>query len=332
MKICDLNDFSINNDMSDNVQNNIAIIKQKYGDPFMIVDQDVKLPSTFLHNMGRYEIMRYHMKTHNTYLLPFEIIFADQLTHEQNNNCFIYNLQKTSLLSGSDIMNTLLKFLLLIKVNEVSLNDNTKLIMNDDIEIDYSLFKLFTAKQTYYEKFGFKMIPKTLIASSLFLNGSQMDNEIKNRLSKISNLKCDALKSIYKKFVKILNEINPNEITYYMFDQHTTNIKASTYVLSLNVQESTEKCKDLISTFEELINIFKKNKEKTFIELLIYLFNNDISSYSFLEENVLKYTDVVGVKYSYKEKEKSYWLSYLDDFIMLHLIRIFSIMTLMVKN
>lgn len=87
-------------------------------------------------------------------LKPFLIYFEDRQTHEINDNCYIANFHKTTKHSGTDVIWTILKFLKLIGVKQVSLFDGSS-VTDSTSTVSLSLIKLLELGRTFYNKFGF---------------------------------------------------------------------------------------------------------------------------------------------------------------------------------
>ncbi|AYV82102.1 MAG: hypothetical protein Homavirus7_8 [Homavirus sp.] len=307
------------------VQTNIVTILSTYKSDdcsFIIKNGDIILPAQIYHvyNSSYYGI-RYPIKERIISLLPFDIIFADFCTSEKGNDCHINSIHKFMNLSGTQIVETLIKFLKLINVHRISLTDgaiiNYSKINNKHIKIDLSLFKLIEKGETFYQRFGFVAGYRSVYHKSIFEQNGGVDNALKKYLKNINSLKCSELKSMYDKLIKILQTVittnDYNNVKLYKWDTFIKSVNNSTHIY-----DSVNNMKKCIKLHKQFISfIYLLDNEKYFKDLLLNTFNDDKRAYVVLEKNILKYSDIIGIEYG----GEKVMLDFLDDFLMLNIIK-----------
>lgn len=299
---------------NNNVQQNLNLIHKKYKNKFKIINNDIQLPVILEKCFNSYLwAIKYDIKQRIMNNLPFYIVFGDYRTFEKNNNCYIGSIHKYGNYSGTQIMNTLLKFLKLIEINDIYLTDGTTIeckIKNKKIMLDLSYFKLIEKGQTFYQRFGFVPTFRNVYQKSIFKNERNMTIELNKNLKLFKKLKCIDMKQKYDDIIGIMKEYN-KQIILYKFDPYTGNIKSDTYI-----EENDEKYPEIINIFSDISNVLNTTTIK-FSDLLIELFYEDCEKYHFLEKYILKYDDIIGIKYKNNKK----YLSFFSIIFKIRLIR-----------
>jgi hypothetical protein len=325
MNLLDVNTYKI---MHTDVQTNIKSLLlnlDKYQDNFIIKNGDTHLDAQFykVYNSSYYG-MKYPMKERTIALLPFDVIFADYINDKKENSCHINSIHKYGDLSGTQIIETLLKFLKLIGVKKITLTDGAKVnhtkIDTKNIQFDLSLFKLIEKGETFYQRFGFKPICRNVYHTSMFEKNVTVENAQKKYMDAINNITCYSIKSVYIKLINIIDDCIKNNdydnIKLYRSDSFIRSVNNSIYLYS--VENNKQKCTQIYELFTNIVNILNSYDESVlFRDILIITFNSDRVSYGILEKSILKYTDIVGVGY----KDNKLMLDFLDNFIMINIIK-----------
>jgi hypothetical protein len=280
-----INISDCNIEFTSSVYDNLKLIEDNYT-KFIIKKDDVELPAVILKPYrGTYYAIWCDIVERNTELISFEIIFGDIYNFEINNNCHIGSLQKFGQYSGTQIMNVLIDFLKLIRVEKVTIYDDTKIIKDGKI-IDLSLYKLLTCGQTFYQRFGFEPTYRTIYHKSIFGKQSDIILQLNNNINWIKNLDSRVLRQYYLKFLDINKsddrKLFRNDYMYYL------NAKDSRRICGL------EECDKIVNIFSKIVDIL--DSDLKFVDLLVKLFLDEVDNYCFIEEYVLKYIDVVAIE------------------------------------
>jgi hypothetical protein len=320
--------FALDSDVivfRDNVQENIDTLFRTFGGNFIIKSGDIELPSVLekMYNSD-YWYIHFDGKDDNQELLyPYSIIFGDNFTHERNNNCLLANIHKSRNLSGTDIMKIIIKFMQKINVENVYLSDGTKVSCDENNKFDLSLFKLIEKGKTFYQRFGFKFIPKSLWEKIIFKNENTVNRELSICLENINRLTCREIKKYYDDMCDIIRDIqrerdfDVTKIFTWNPTSHPKIVESEYYIESAN---NEQKCDELLKIYTELSNLL--DEDMLFRDFIIRAFNDKTSCrvYSILEKNIIKSMNpslVVCIEY----KSRRVILSLLSDFFMLQTLR-----------
>ncbi|QKF94606.1 hypothetical protein QKU48_gp1148 [Fadolivirus algeromassiliense] len=325
MKIFDLN---YNTSFGNNVQKNILNIKKNFGNKFIIRDGDIELPS-FLYQVKednnpkmQYYSLIYDIKERDSFLLPFKINFIDiikLITKEdnnyKNNNCYIANIHKVEGVSGTSMVNTLLKFLKIIGVEQIILHDGARILCeNNGQEIDLSFFKLIEKGITFYQKFGFKFLmdPGNAWHMIDFGNTDNMTKQLHIALDNVYKIKLDYYKNAYIKLLDIINqtikEQDYDNVKIYLYHPYKPYI--------LKKEHNREKLISMVHEIDTLLNIIKLSNKTYLYETMIDTFYSDCNVYIQLEDIIFNNL-FMGISY----KRKGVYLKHNDTFHNLRYIR-----------
>lgn len=332
MNIVDLNhSFNFGN----NVQKNILILKKNYGNKFIIRDHDIQMPCLLYEvkesnnpNMKYYSLV-YDIKERYSFLLPFKINFIDIIklskkdgTNYKNNNCYIANIHKTKNISGTNIVNTILKLLKILNVEQVILHDGARIHCDgSDREIDLSFFKLIEKGITFYQKFGFEfmMDPGNPWHAIDFGSTDNMVKILNKSLNNIHKIKLPYYKNAYIKILGI--------ITTIIKEQDYDNVKIYLHhpykPYLVKKENNKDKLLGMVNDIDALLHIIKLSQKEYLTEAMIDTFYADCNTYMQLESLILDNL-FVGITY----KKKSIYLKHIDIFHALRYIRNSSIFEL----
>lgn len=145
------------------VNNNMKYLNTKLGNKFTLLNEGkviaVKImEQTFPNDMQFYEMECTDYDRNGK--SPFIMTFIDAETLKKNDSVYINQISKNDELTGTFIMETLIKFFKIINVKKVTLVDGATVNCNANRTIDLSLYKLITLGRTFYMKFGFDYYPE----------------------------------------------------------------------------------------------------------------------------------------------------------------------------
>lgn len=198
-----------------NINKNIRTIIANIGDSFAIKSGDINVQVKFekieQNNGMKYFALYSKNGTRNH---PIKILFINIISGKHDNSAYINNLSKTPGLSGTDMMNIILKFLDILMVKQVMLYDGAH-IEGDGYSISLSFIKLLETGKTWYMKFGFKL--DTSHVFSVFRKYSNPMGKISELLAKFKKITVDDMIEKYENLVEIMKlpnvqvlAINPN--------------------------------------------------------------------------------------------------------------------------
>jgi hypothetical protein len=170
--VCKKPTFNVSNDLFETLHNLYALVNKK---TFIIRNDGIDLYCVILRTKKYYS-------DHYTYDIKCDISYYPEITKNDiiplwimyqyppgyclcgrgcSNDLSVYiaNISKTNDITGTNIVNLALTLLRFLKVKKCSLHDGARVSCNKDIQIDLSVYKLFTNSASFYEKFGFKLVP-----------------------------------------------------------------------------------------------------------------------------------------------------------------------------
>jgi hypothetical protein len=323
MKTFDLNDHKIL--FTNDVQKNIEMMLDQLGEHFIVKDNKISFPTcieTIESILGKkLYVVRCNINERETFLYPFLInMFMERTEVTAENDCYIANIHKYENWSGTEIMNFVIHLLKLLNVNNVYIDDGTRVsCMKHDNDLSY--FKLIEKRETYYERFGFKPIPHGWYYI-YFKDNDDVKKHVNEIVDRINKVTCKEIRKQFKKLYEILKLIKKkgkyDDIKYYRLDFQSISfdVEQSNYVFKKSEMEN-ETIK-LIDNCEKIIMMLKV-KDKLFVDLLKRLFYDDCENYFFIEQMLLHCQEgrFVGLEYN----GEKIFLNYLNDFYLLRIIR-----------
>lgn len=134
----------------------------------------------------------------------FKISFYDKINKERSyKNIYIDNISKNNQYSGTDVVNFIIKFLQSLKqIQNIYLHDGTYVNCKDsNNEIDLSLYKLLTSNQSYYQKFGFRLVSE---------KGEYINKDLINIAKKVSKYKVNNILHNFNRIIKFIEKYKTN--------------------------------------------------------------------------------------------------------------------------
>ncbi|AYV78158.1 MAG: hypothetical protein Edafosvirus6_7 [Edafosvirus sp.] len=286
VKIFDLNNVSLK--FTNDLQKNISLIKKKYGNNFIIQNNDVSLPSklykvTFNYNNMNYYSLIYDMKGEDReqYLFPFKIDFIDT-EYKKNNNCYMSNINKTNTISGTEMVETILKLLKILGAKKVTLHDGTRINCHDN-EIDLSFFKLIEKGMTFYQRFGFQFAPDEIWLKVKFGTPKNIQSILTKLLSRFRKIKISQLVASYNNILKILFEVIKNQDYENLKIYFIHPVKP--YIIP--IKKNRSRVANIINEIDFILSKMVDSNKKYLYELFINLFYNDCYSYILLFDYII---------------------------------------------
>lgn len=270
-------DLNEKHNFSNDLQNNLKELEDTYGKSFLIKYQNLEIPVKLdkikldTSNLITYELY-YDIPKRELELKPFSIQFYDYEKMELNNNTYISDIQRIGDISGSKMVELVLKIQEVLKVNKTILSDGAN-IKCDNIEIGLSYFKLIEKGITFYMKFGFDFeLTGNEWSEIRFKDKEELHHKINELIEKIREIEIDDIINDYNNTIDVLCNVIKDqdyenlEIEYmsgHLITPLDTYFKKNTKDL---VPQLFSECK----FFLDLLNLTEK---KYLYELIIQLFN-----------------------------------------------------------
>lgn len=292
--------FDLNNPpkFTNDLQKNILILKKSFGSRFKIKDGDIEMPAYLYlviepdNKKMKYYSLVYDIEDREDWLLPFKIAFLDMEKAIINNNCYIANIQKIETISGTIMVEIVLKLLKILHVEKAILHDGAHIDCGNS-EVDLSFFKLLEKGITFYQKFGFKF--KMQKYASDIISYDSTENMVKvlhKNLKDIHKIKLDYYREAYVKILDIIKQIIKNQdydnVKIYLHHPYKPYIvkkdRVREFILST------------VRDIDSLLAIIKNSKKKYLTETMIELLYIDCNTYLLLEDLIFK-NQFIGIKY-----------------------------------
>jgi len=314
--------------LGNNLQTNLEKIKSIYGNVFTINYNDIKIPVKLLKSKFKYNptlkyfYMIYDKKDRESELFPFKVDFFDFLKLEKNNNAYIANIHKTETISGTEMMNFILKFLKLLKAEYIRLYDDAHVNCtknNYSAIMDLTILKLIQTSKTFYQKFGFKLIVgKSTDLIIQYKNDKNLNNAFNDSMKRLKKIETHKLYTTYKSLLEILNKVMINQdydnIEIYFYHPIEPYINKKSY--------NREKVKNIINDIDlimEIFNSYDYKSTKYFYQLLSQIAIQNCADYETLIEIIFE-----NVLYIIKYLGSTTILKQIDIFYNLYKIRSYS--------
>lgn len=296
------------------LEKNLKKLEKEYGGKFIIKSAKsnlevevsfykIKLPS----DLEIYR-MKYDIPNRTTYLTPFIIDFFDPTKSEINSNSYIYDIQKTDKITGTQMVKLCLEINEVLGVNKVFLFDGATIKCGKK-DLNLSFIKLLEYGKTFYMKLGFDFeITDHLSPYYRFKSKTKFKKEFDKLLE---NIKLIETIDIIKEYEKTLDTINLMIKENYKEDfkiyyDNSYPVELETY-LEPNPKDSIQ---EIFEECNEVLEILNENKDNKYLyEILIDLFKTNCEDYYTL------YTYIISnqrKKLTYGEIEIS--RPYINDF------------------
>jgi hypothetical protein len=303
----------------EDVQQNLKILEQMFGNNFFIKCEEININVTFdkLSHRPYNDLSFYRLKFINNESSKsggFTIDFINPLNFDLSDISCLNNLMKTEEYSGSQLVQFALQINKVLKVKKIMLGDEASLSCNG-AKIDLSFQKLIESKKTYYMKLGFEI---EISNSNFYL--TKITN--KETILHLIDTLVDSIRSITT--ISIINECNQiiKLISTAIKDNYSKNfeIKKLTPSPYLDDDVIVDNPKKNISTIlnncVEILNILNEYKTHEFIyEILTIIFKEKCEKYITLINYFFDRT--VSITYGTKNISRNY----IDNFLVLRGIK-----------
>lgn len=284
--------------LTNDLQKNVLIIKRKYGRKFKIqFDENTLIPVIlyqvdYPHNPKvKYYSLIYDITDREDYLFPFKIDFYDVVNLENNNNCYIANIHKTATISGTQMVNFVIKLLVVLRANKVYLNDGAR-IDCDNTTIDLSFYKLIERGGTFYQKFGFKFIANETWHRLNYGTSQNMNHVMLESLRKFKKIKLSYLNAAYEQILDILFAVIRNQD----YDNLKIYLGHPTFPYIIRKQNTFNTVNEIVQEINYILSKTKTSERKYLYQLMIDLMKTSCQDYKRIEEFIIN-NQVYGVKY-----------------------------------
>lgn len=302
------------NFISNDVQKNLKNIYKRFGKKFNIKVGKFDIPIKLYKHTSKYSdkqnynfIMEYDIEKRTSELKPFMITFYDEHLKAKNNVTYINNIHKTDNISGSDMVNIVLKIQKFLGVEKTALHDGASIKCNENIALSLSFFKLIEKNRTFYQKFGFEFPTENIMDffTNIFGSGENIIKLLNQQIKKFKQITVESYvkkqKQLAKMAFKIMLENGYDNVEMMRMDWFDN------YILT-GKKHVNDDITAIITNVSELIKITSKHKEKYLYKLLIKLLNEKkCEDYSHII-NMIVYDNLYMVKY----KNKKIYIPYIE--------------------
>lgn len=250
--------------------------------------------------------IKYFEKNKDLYdLMPFKIYFFDGQTQEIGRNCYIGNIHNVIdssgnvLISGSNVVNTVLKLCKLLHVERASLHDASSVNCGEDYNLSLSPFRVLDKgpTNTFYEKFNF--VPE--IHDKNFNNDlSLYYKQLSKERRKILSITIEDFLEEGRKFLSLCEIIDNdlNSMNRFNFSKTKTYSDMSDIHIKYN-SYFNRYILDVKEMFLKNIAIIKNFKGKYLFPTLLKLYKEDckLVKDTILFENLYRYQYFDHIEY-----------------------------------
>jgi broad specificity phosphatase PhoE len=300
-------EFKFTND----VQQNLEILHQKYGDQFQIKHNDNILDVTLekiTYDANNVTFWCLHTKEeYKTNLMyHFCINFYDIRDLSLGNISYISNVSRTDKMSGTETVKLVLEINKKLGVQKTFLHDGATIECKGK-EYDLSYFKLIEKKKTFYMKLGFKLeLNKNAMPMVRFNTIQDLENKIDELVEQIRKIKIQDIIEEYEETLELLHRIikenNKKEIDIIL-GYKILNSDLNFY----HKKNPYENIQELILECHDMLKLLEKTEEKYLYKYMIEIFNNKekCSDYELLEKYIF-YSERYKIIYGDKEITRKY--------------------------
>ena len=307
LKLINILDFG---KMENSLQKNLEKLHESMGSKFIIkFNQDLIITCLVKHKTFTNEREFYRMyyegeiinetikkyKKSSTNIHPFIIDFIDPISAKLNEYSYINNIHKTENISGSRMMELMIKINQILNVKKTYLHDKACIIINDKV-LSLSLFKLIDKGKTFYSKFGFDFDLNNInnYYVNKFDNIEQLKKKIDSLIKSIREIKTkDLIKFVEDTFDVIDLVIRNNDYENLLIKKASF---SSIKDMLTDIHDSTnikEQLTPLFNKLHNLLMILKDIKQEYFYKYLIETFNDKDNNH--ICKNILEYLSLDGI-------------------------------------
>lgn len=270
--------------VSGDVEENLKKLEKGFGKRFIIkstkLDVEVEVDLYKIKLLSDLEIyrMKYDIPDRSTYLSPFIIDFFDITKSELNNNSYIYDIQKTDKISGTQMVKLCLEINKILGVNKVFLLDDATVKCGKN-DLNLSFIKLLEYGKTFYMKLGFEFeMTNHQSPYYRFTSKTKFLKEFERLLESIKSIKTSVIIEEYEQTLDLINlMIKQNykqELQIYTDNSYP--VELETY-REPNPKDSIE---EIFEECEKVLEILNEYKDfKYLYEILIILFKKKCEDY-----------------------------------------------------
>ncbi len=300
-------DLRLKHKFSSDVNRSIKLIIDKLGDHFVIEDDNIKVPVVMCHveqdNGMKYYIMYYDGECVADQEHTIKIWFINSNDGKYDNSAYLNHLSKTDTVTGTQMLNLIIKFLKILNIKKVRLYDGAS-IKCGERSLSLANVKLLESGMTWYMKFGFEFdVEKPFTILYQYKTHKDCMKRIHTLLDKFKKITVDEVikkyESIiemmtYKKDIEILcinKHLSLKQDYYKLKDFNTLNIK-NAYIVRLN--------------------FIKPYSGKYLYECMLDLFKKDCDAYVWIENDLIGEPPVYSYKSGDQVITREYCMSFLE--------------------
>ncbi len=274
------------------VEENLKKLEKEYGKRFIIkstkldVEVEVDLYKIKLPSDLEFYRMKYDIVDRTTYLSPFVIDFFDVTKSELNNNSYLYDIQKTDKISGTQMVKLCLEINKILGVNKIFLFDGATVKCGNK-DLNLSFIKLLEYGKTFYMKLGFEFeMTNHQSPYYRFTSKTKFIKEFDRLLESIKSIKTSDLLNEYEKTLDLINKVVKENYKqeFKIFIDNSYPVELETY------QEPNPKDSigDIFEECNEVLEILNEHTDtKYFYEILINLFKKKCEQYYILYTHII---------------------------------------------
>ncbi len=177
---------------------NITHIHNTYGKYFNLKYKKITYPcileiKTNINNDTKYFELRYDIGVERYELHPFLIWFIDYYEMKRDNYVHIHNVQKIDkLFTGNNIMTFLMYLLKKIKVEKITLEDDSTVLCQNE-EVRLPPIKFLEKKSSFYEKYNFVKTQHHMSTFFKFKTTKDYNKALNDIIDRIQRIKINHL-------------------------------------------------------------------------------------------------------------------------------------------
>jgi hypothetical protein len=271
--------LDLHHKFSDNVIKNIKVVYSKLGESFNIIHGETTIPVRLVlckyGNGSQIYNMIYDDPNRSTNMHTFKILFY----HKKIKNAIkIANIQRNDKLSGTVIIEMIIKMAKLMNVKKIYLQDGSRIACGD-VNIILPIVHLLEKGELWYSKFGFKFDVDDNGTNEIYMYKSNKDImlRLKELAEDIKKITVAELLDQFRQAVDLLNSGKKismtafNQFTFQDIDMYSRNIdiegKRNFYVICINVLEQAT--------------------QKYLWEYMVWVAKNNCVSYKYLQNHAV---------------------------------------------
>jgi hypothetical protein len=279
--------FNMMYDEKKKATHRVAVFKIKHNDIIMKVKL-AKIKS-ITNNVEFYTL--FYKKIINDDMSPLKIDYIHPFTLEVNNDCYIASLHRIENMSGTQIMDIMIKLNKLLNVKNVYLSDGSTVIIGDQKK-DLSIMKMLETNKTYYMRFGFDFTLYGMVNYIYkFNNIDDLHKLVNKTIKKIRNITTKQIHDEYTNLTDMLNRVDDNNI-----DKLKIYFKGRPSIVpaSLSKIYKSSVTKDVVEGLKaeaiNVIDVISKFNHTYIYEILVDLFNKRDERYIILNDYLMSST------------------------------------------